>query len=61
MTKLSTARQIHEFAAGKTVARVAEPLDSHTRFVFTDGSALLVIPTGPAFYTEPAGTYDTDR
>lgn len=59
-TLLADARAVARFCEGKTVAGVYEPLDNHTRFRFTDESALLVVfYQGPRwatvqYYAEPA-------
>lgn len=53
--RLATAADVRKFSVGKTVESVVEPLDDHTRFVFSDGSALLVVTAGPVgYYAEPA-------
>jgi hypothetical protein len=53
-TALLSAADIRAFTAGKTVVGVFEPLDNHTRFVFSDSSSLLVVTSGPvAYYAEP--------
>lgn len=54
--KLDTASDIRVFVAGRTITHVVEPLDDHVRFVFTDGSSLLVVTAGRevGYYAEPA-------